>query len=518
MRARQGAAFAAGSCLALALVGGPATASTTASVTAPATAPATGDATGSTADGGTSTADGATSTADGATATAAPGETTEDRATATETVPATPGDGVRPVPSAVPESPAVPVSEGAGVDAALLERAVADELKNPWLGDRVSVTVRDALTGEHILDQGADRAVTPASLTKLLTAAAVVTALPLDDTFDTTVVGGAGEGADDVYLVSGGDMLLARGHGDPEAVVGRAGLADLADQVAQARGEDAGPITLHIDPSYGLGERAAPGWTDYWLQEGFTGPITMLGLGEDRAFPYNPAPRNPAQVTARAFAEALEEAGVEVVGEPGDQVPRGTAPDDGDLLGTVSSAPARDVLTLALADSDNAMIEQLARQAALRDGVGVEREAINTWVVDTVAGYGIDVTGVQLSDTSGLSPGTTIPARVVGDVLVAGGNGENPELEQVLADLPIAGYSGTLHDRFVMDRHQPAVGIARAKTGSLPGVTSLGGTVVTRDDRLLVFVIVADKVEEPMVLDARATTEDFVAELARCGC
>lgn len=477
MGARRGRALVAGSCLALAALGGT------------SVAQATGDA--------TSTGEAANST------TAGPEPT---------------GEGVRPVVSAVPESPITPVEDGAAVDPAAVEQAVADELANPWLGDRVSVTVRDALTGEHVMDAAPDREVTPASLTKLLTAAAIVTELPLDETFDTNVVGGVGERADDIYLVSGGDMLLDRGHGDPEAVVGRAGLADLAAQVAEARGPDAPPVTLHVDASYGAGELAAPGWSDYWLAEGFTGPITMLGLGEDRAHVYHPAPRNPTQVTAAAFAEALEDAGVEVTGENDDQVPKTAAPGDGELLATVSSAPAGEVLTLAMADSDNAMIEQLARQAAIRAGVGVDRDDINQWVIDRVAGYGIDVSGVTLSDTSGLSDGTTIPARVVGDVLVAGANGDHPELEQVLADLPIAGYTGTLHDRFLGDSQDPARGIARAKTGSLPGVTSLGGTVVTQDDRLLVFVIIADRVDEPLVLEARATTEDFVAELARCGC
>ena len=61
---------------------------------------------------------------------------------------------------------------------------------------------------------------------KLLTAIAVATTLDPDDSLPTTVVQGP-SGAD-VVLVAGGDTMLAKGNGDPSAVEGRAGLADLA--------------------------------------------------------------------------------------------------------------------------------------------------------------------------------------------------------------------------------------------------------------------------------------------------
>src|SRR5690606_22193880 len=122
----------------------------------------------------------------------------------------------------------------------------------------------------------------------------------------------------------------------------------------------AAPVRLVLDTSYAAGESRAPGWTDYWLANGYTGPITMLGLANDRAVPFDRAPADPAQQAARAFHRALEDAGVDVGGSPGDPVPEGTAPQGGDaegadLLGFVESAPARDVLSLALAESDNAL-------------------------------------------------------------------------------------------------------------------------------------------------------------------
>ena len=67
--------------------------------------------------------------------------------------------------------------------------------------------------------------------------------------------------------------------------------------------------------------------------------------------------------------------------------------------------------------------------------------------------------------------------------------------------------------------HDPAVGNARAKTGSLPGVTSLAGTVVTEDGRLLAYAMTADDIEAgAAVFEARSVLDEVVAELARCGC
>lgn len=447
---------------------------------------------------------------------------------------------VRPRVAPAVASPLAPVVRGTPVAADVLTQRLADELVDEWIGSSVAITVRDPLTGEHLLDSGADRAVTPASLTKLLTAAAVATTLPMEEPFHTRVVAGKEPG--DIVLVAGGDMLLARGAGDPEAVGGRAGLADLAQQVAaalaaprpEAAEATAGPppdaatatagppgsrVRLFVDTSYAAGPDRAPGWTDFWLRQGFTGPITMLGLSRDRAVPDFPAPTDPAQSAAQAFAEALAEAGVEVAGDPEDPVPELAVAGDAEVLAEVASATAGDVLALALSDSDNALTEQLARQAALYAGVGPDHEAVTAWVVEQVAGYGIDVTGVELADTSGLSDGTTIPVRVVADVLVAGSNGEHPGLQASLGQLPIAGYTGTLWNRFHLPVHEPAVGIARAKTGSLPGVTSLAGVVVTVDGRLLVFAVVADDIgPDGAVLEARSVVDEMVAELAGCGC
>lgn len=432
---------------------------------------------------------------------------------------------VRPRVAPDPAPVLAPVSRGRPADPTVVAGELTDELGDEWLGEtgHVAVTVRDVGTGEHLLDRNVDSALTPASTTKLLAAAAVVTALPMDEGFPTRVA--TGPEPDQIVLVAGGDMMLAEGAGDPAAVEGHAGLGDLADQTAQALrerglGTEESPVRLRLDTSYAEGAIRPEGWTDFWLDQGFTGPITMLGLARDRALPYDPAPRDPAQETAIRFRAALKDRGIAVGGGPRTEVPHLTAPADAEVLAEVVSASARDVLYEAIRSSDNAMVEQLARQAAVADGAPADPASVRDWVEQQVAGYGIDMTGVVLADVSGLSDGSTIPVRVLGDLLVLGADNSHPDLQDALGGMPIAGYSGTLWDRFALDHQEPGVGVARAKTGSLPGVTSLAGVVVTRDGRLLAYAMIADEIgrDGTSALEARSVLDSVVAELASCGC
>lgn len=448
---------------------------------------------------------------------------------------------------ATPVVPLGAVAQGPVPERAALTTRIADELGSRWLGDedRRAITVRDALTGQSLADRGATRLVTPASTTKLLSAAAIVTALDGETTFTTRVVTGAEPG--EVVVVAGGDMLLADGRGNPEAVAGRAGIADLAAQTAEALSDGSGPtaddaaatstapgvgsgvlpeepISVSLDLSHVAGPDVLETWTPSWVSEGYTGRIVQLGRSGDRALPFDPSPDDPEQQVARVFREALAEEGVQVVDadDPQAEAAEVQAPEDAVELATVESAAARDVLALALATSDNAMVEQLARQAAVADGEEPDQESVMAWIVSTMEeDYGLDMTGAEIADASGLSDGTRLSVGMIADTLVAGSDGSHPALQEVLAagGLPIAGYTGTLATRFHLEVHEPAIGNARAKTGSLPGVTSLAGTVVTEDGRLLVYAITADSIEDGgATLEARSVLDEIVAELARCGC
>jgi D-alanyl-D-alanine carboxypeptidase/D-alanyl-D-alanine-endopeptidase (penicillin-binding protein 4) len=56
----------------------------------------------------------------------------------------------------------------------------------------------------------------------------------------------------------------------------------------------------------------------------------------------------------------------------------------------------------------------------------------------------------------------------------------------------------------------------RAKTGSLTGVNTISGQLVTKDGRLLVFAIMADRTGDSIA--ARQALDRIAVRLVACGC
>ena len=92
---------------------------------------------------------------------------------------------------------------------------------------------------------------------------------------------------------------------------------------------------------------------------------------------------------------------------------------------------------------------------------------------------------------------------------------QQPALDVVDSALAVAGYNGALASRYEGSA-AGAAGKVRGKTGTLTGVSSLAGTVLTQDGRVLVYSFISNG---GGATDAvRAALDDVAAALAGCGC
>lgn len=412
-------------------------------------------------------------------------------------------------PSAASSAAGLRAAAGGAATANGVAAVLEPLLRDPSLGS-ISMTVRDVNSGTHLFDAAADVPRIPASVMKLLAAAAIEKQFGHGAALHTTAVGGAAAGQ--VVLVAGGDSLLAPGAGDPTAVAGRAGLGDLAGQVA-ARLKAANQTTaaVGLDLTYAPGPLLAPTWGSDFQPLGITAAVAMLGLSTQRATPGHPGPVDPTRAALAAFVAALRARGIDARADL--TVTPGAARDQ---LGSVTSAPVVEQLELALTDSDNGLTETLARQAGFAAGAPTDFPGTGAWVVSTLTSMGIDTAGVHLIDASGLSRGNTVPVRVLADVLTLAANGSVPDLTTAMSGLPIAGLTGTLADRFQAAGTTVADGIVHAKTGTLTGVSSLAGTVVTEDGQQLVFTVIANG--DRGTPQARVALDRVVSALVACGC
>jgi len=401
---------------------------------------------------------------------------------------------------------AAPVPD-AGAVQGLVDALVADAR----LGPRVGVLVTDATTGDVLGASAESTGHVPASTLKTLTAAAALTSPGGSTTLPTRAVL---EGQETLYLVGGGDMMLAAGAGDPTAVNGRAGLADLAAQVAgELRLTGRTTISLRLDDTLFTGTAVAPTVDPLSVRNGYVAPVAALAVNIARLTDEEYAPRaeDPAKAAADVFVAALAEQGITVEGD----VARAPAPDEGRTVGEVESAPLSEVVAYLLQHSDNTITEVVGRLVALDAGLPGSADAATQAVRASVEGLGVALSGASLADLSGLGDGSVVTPAQLDEVVGLLADPAHPQLRPGAIGLPVAGLSGTLGERYLANAGR---GVVRAKTGSLPNITSLAGTVVTADDRLLVFSLMADAVPDGGTYGARIIFDDFVASLAGCGC
>ncbi|GGR98501.1 D-alanyl-D-alanine carboxypeptidase/D-alanyl-D-alanine-endopeptidase [Deinococcus sedimenti] len=421
-----------------------------------------------------------------------------------------------------------------------LGEGVAAALRGVPEGVEVALLVQDLRTREVLEAQSPDRALIPASTTKVVTAASV-----LDER------GGAGGWWSAELTVPAVQVgrasvkaVTLRGSGDPtlSVVSGGYSLRALARQ-AYARGlREVGEV--RVDD---LGFDSAA-WT---LPLG--SPMTALRLAEWRDDPPTSAQAARERLGAALIVQ-LRAAGVRVTREgvgraapwqawvppartdeqgralPPDPVTPASARPEQGIASVRSTSPFR-VLAATLRPSDNLRAEELLGTLAhgaggtLRGALARERAYLRR--------IGTDLSGVELRDGSGLSRENRLSPRVLVDVLRA--QFDLPAPLPGKAGLPEALYrargnafaealpqAGTGEDVPEHDGRGGTMALrlrgagldVRVKTGTLPGVSALAGYVTGRSGHVLAFAVIMNGPDSAPILTLRAVQDDVVRAVA----
>ncbi|WP_221324691.1 D-alanyl-D-alanine carboxypeptidase/D-alanyl-D-alanine-endopeptidase [Actinoplanes sp. L3-i22] len=443
------------------------------------------------------------------------------------------GDATTPTPNATtPEPTPTPVlaaatSQGQAPSASAVKAVLDPLVKSSALGSTVHVSVLDVASSQVLYAQNADIPTTPASTTKILTAVTVLAARGPAYRLATRVV--AGENPGEVVIIGGGDPTLsidAKGQ-----FPGAARLDLLAKQVKTAMGDT--PITkVTVDVSLFKGPTTALGWSSGDVSpDGQVAKIQSLMTNAGRVTPVHhenggdPRFTDPALSAGKAFAKQLGVASSKVAkGEapaadasaPASAAAgAGVAP--GQELGRVESPPLVQILDWMLQQSDNTLAETMARQVALAAGDEPSFDGASEAMIAKLRELGLPGDEADLYDGSGLSRHNGISPTLLVQTLALAAGGTKPELSAMFNGLPVAGWSGTLRTRFVTPSpNQAAQGVVRAKTGTLSGVNTLAGVLVTKDGRVLSFAIMASATSNAS--SAKAALDKVATALVACGC
>jgi D-alanyl-D-alanine carboxypeptidase/D-alanyl-D-alanine-endopeptidase (penicillin-binding protein 4) len=388
-------------------------------------------------------------------------------------------------------------------------------LAAPALGGQVGAAVVDATSGKVLWDRRGALPMAPASNLKIATATAALAVLGPQTRFDTRVLQAA-KGV--VVLVGGGDPTLTAA--DPltpgDAYADRARIARLARGAATAlRAAGVMAVRVTVDDTRFAGPRANPAWPPQYVSTGNVLPVGALTLDADAERPAKgQVGADQAVVAGQAFARALKRQGIAVAGA----VTRQRAPDGAAELASADSPPLSAIVEQMLVTSDNDVAEMLARQVALAERAPPTFAGGGEAIASVLRRLGIDPAGIRLLDGSGLARGNRVPPRTLARIVALAAAPDHPRLRAAVSGLPVAGFTGTLVDRFDVPATRGAAGVVRAKTGTLTGVSSLTGVAYSADGHVLAFSFVASKVPSGGTTAAQLALDRLAAALTTCGC
>jgi serine-type D-Ala-D-Ala carboxypeptidase/endopeptidase (penicillin-binding protein 4) len=212
-------------------------------------------------------------------------------------------------------------------------------------------------------------------------------------------------------------------------------------------------------------------WPSGWHPEDRTyaygAPITRLAVTSNAI---HDAVANPPSRLQALLQRSMEQQGGRV--QIAMVSARAPLPGDAVLLHEELSAPMHNLLSLANSDSHNFTAEVLMRQAAGSWDLRQAQIRTNQWLV----AQSLPMQGVQIADGSGLDRANRLTSRFLAALLLR--MDQHPYGRNYLASMAVAGQRGSLRNLYNGTSLQ---GRFYAKTGTLTGVRSMSGILLTSD-------------------------------------
>jgi serine-type D-Ala-D-Ala carboxypeptidase/endopeptidase (penicillin-binding protein 4) len=321
----------------------------------------------------------------------------------------------------------------------------------------------------------------PASVEKLYTTVALLSALGPDARLTTTVrgdghLGPGGVWHGNLYLVGGGDPTFGDGSFNRTWEQGYGPTAN--DLVAQLRHKGITRVTGWVIGDAALFDdlRGGPA-TAYGADvPDFGGQLSALAYDHGSTF----KKLNPGAFAAKELVLTMHGAGI------GARPLNRTLPAPGGTqeLASVKSPPLSVMLKLMDVPSDDFFAEMLTKQLGKQFGTGGSIPAGAQVISETIDSLGLHPTIV---DGSGLSRSDrSSPGQVVALLRTMW---NTPSGRVLAASLPVVGVNGTVKR---IAAHTAAQGRCVAKTGTLNYVTNLAGYCTARDNHVVAFVLMID--------------------------
>jgi len=339
--------------------------------------------------------------------------------------------------------------------------AVEPELSNP------SVSLIDVSTGEIVFESNAFSQRKPASTMKILAAAATLKHLQPDQVFTTRV--SLGTVPDSIVIDGEFDPWISMDH-RVATKMNRTSFPRIAFNSLSKVKESSGGSIKKLKVYYnGIYANEVASYKAFYKKRGVTA----------------------------AFIKVSDEKATSLVSE--------------EIL-TSESPQVIKMLDWFLLWSDNQLSERMAKIAAKYAGNEFNDEGVAVTFAEILISFGINPAQIVVIDASGLSRQNKVTAHVLVQLLYK--IHSDPVLSRLIESLPVGGESGTLRNRYI-ETAPDAVGLVKAKTGTLTGTVSLAGYVQS-GDREYAFVIIADKIRRTNSASdrARKTLDRYLAKIA----